>query len=104
MAKAGHHYALYDEFADGRMRMRAGIAVSAPFADTDQVSCLQLPQLEAAHYRHEGSYSRLPVAHETLNQWCLARSLQREPLSFEVYGDWYEDESKLVTDVYIRVV
>ena len=101
--QAGHNYALYDRFSNHGMRMRTGFPVSDRFTGTDLVSCLELPAMRTAHARHRGSYARLGETHRALNAWCDSRKLQRKPLSWEVYGDWFDDESKLVTDIYIQI-
>ena len=102
--QTGHNYALYDQFSSDGMRMRTGFPVSGKFNGNDLVHCLQLPAMRAAHARHYGSYARLGETHRALNIWCDSRKLQRKPLSWEVYGDWFDDESQLVTDIYIAVI
>ena len=103
VVQTGDNYALYDEFEDSRMRMRAGIPISAPFADSATICCFQLDPGSAAHTRHFGSYSELTIAHEKLNDWLVQQGLKHGGLSWEEYGCWDEDESKLITDVYIKL-
>jgi effector-binding domain-containing protein len=97
--QTGHNYILYDRFEDGGMRMRPGFPVSAPFDDTESVACVTLPAGKAAHTVHVGPYSGLGEAYSRLNAWCEQQGLSRAPLQWELYGNWNDDESKLVTDL-----
>lgn len=101
--QTGHNYAIYDQFSADGMRMRVGFPVSQHFPDTAQVHCVEFEGGRAAHITHRGPYSELAAAHQQLNEWCAQRSLKRAGESWEVYGDWNEDESQLETDIYIRL-
>jgi len=102
--KVGHNYVVYDQFGPNGMRMRVGFPVSESFDDCGLVRCLELGATRAAHTKHLGPYSGLPTAHAELNGWCSRQSLNRDEFSWEEYGDWHDDPSKLVTDVYIRLL
>jgi len=52
---------------------------------------------------HPGSYRGLPAAHIRVNEWSTEHSLQPAGASWEVYGDWCQDESRLVTEIHIRL-
>lgn len=99
----GHNHALYRPHPDGLV-LQVGVPVSAPFDDADLVRCVQLPALRAAHTRHHGEYSGLPRANAALRNWCSERSLATGPLCWEVYGDWQDEPSRLVTDVYFELL
>lgn len=101
--KTGHNYALYDQFSAHGMRMRVGFPVAQQFLGTTQVHCVELLGGKAAHTMHRGSYSGLPTAHSKLRDWCTQRSLPLAGESWEIYGDWTDDESQLTTDIYIRL-
>ena len=100
----GNNYAIYDQFGPDGMRMRVGFPVSESFDNGDLVRCLELGTAKAAHTRHLGPYSGLPTAHVELNEWCGRQSLNRGESSLEKYGDWQDDQSKLVTDIYIKLI
>lgn len=102
--QVGNNYAIYDQFEADGMRMRVGFPVAESFDDRGLVRCLELGATKAAHTRHLGPYSGLPAAHAELNEWCSRQSLDRGGLSWEKYGDWYDDQSKLVTDIYIKLI
>lgn len=99
----GHNHALYRPHSDGLL-LQVGVPVSAPFEDAGSVRCLQLAPRRAAHTRHHGEYSGLPDANAALRNWCSERSLALGPLCWEVYGDWHEEPSRLVTDVYYELL
>jgi effector-binding domain-containing protein len=100
---AGHNYAVYDQFCDTGMRMRAGVPVAAPFADTPTVKCMQLEGGKAAHTTHRGPYSEMHVGWSRVHEFCEAQSLQQAGISWELYGDWNDDPSKLLTDIYVKL-
>ena len=101
--QAGHNSALYDQFSADGMRMRVGFPISKRFVDNREVRCIELSEGRAAHLTHRGAYSGLPAAHNRLLEWCRQHSFQLAGGSWEVYGDWSQDESGLVTEVYIRL-
>ena len=101
--QTGHNYAIYDQFSDHGMRMRVGFPVAEQFPDTSQVQCLELQGGRAAHLTHRGPYSGLGSANSQLYDWCVQNSLKMSGESWEVYGDWTDDESRLETDIYIRL-
>ncbi len=100
----GKNIILYDQFRDDGMRMRAGFPVTQSFINDDGIHCTELPALSVAHLRHRGSYSQLPAAHASLHSWCMDMSLNRGELSIEEYGDFHEDEAKLITDVFVQIL
>ena len=100
----GKNVVIYDRAKDDGMRVRAGFPVSESFSATGSISCTEFAAVTAAHTRHIGSYAFLPSVHTGLNSWCLDLSLQRSDVSWEEYSDWEEDESKLVTDVYLKII
>ena len=101
--QTGNNHVLYDQFSADRMRMRVGFPVSKPFADTLQVKCVELSGERTADMTHPGSYRGLPAAHIRVNEWSTEHSLQPAGASWEVYGDWCQDESRLVTEIHIRL-
>lgn len=103
LAHGGHNHALYRPHPDGLL-LQVGVPVSARFDGTDLVRCVELPALRAAHTRHRGDYSGLPDANAALRNWCSERGLATGPLCWEVYGDWHDQPSRLVTDVYFELL
>lgn len=101
--QTGHNYALYDVGGAGTLLMRVGFPVSAPFADTETVRCFSLVAGEAAHAVHAGPYSELFRTYAALHAWCKRERLQLASQSWELYGDWQQNESKLETGIFLRL-
>lgn len=101
--QAGHNYALYDRCTPRTLRMRVGFPVSGRFEDTDLVQCVELAPGRAAHAVHVGSYADLHRTYALLNAWCSENALALTGESWEVYGDWTEDASRLETGLFLRV-
>ena len=104
VSPVGRNIVLYDQFRHDGMRMRVGIAVAEPFVNDGEIRCTELPALSMAQVRHQGSYSQLPAAYASLHSWCMDMSLNRGQLSIEEYGDSHENESQLITDVYLEII
>ena len=102
--QAGPNYAFYDQCTPQNLRVQVGFPVSGEFADTDLVKCVQLAPGRAAHAVHVGPYADLHRTYAALNAWCSQRALALTGQSWEVYGDWTEDSSKLETGLFLRIV
>lgn len=101
--QVGHNYAVYDQSAGSGMRMRAGFPVSERFPDSESVKCFELPAGRALHTSHTGPYSKLCDAYTALLDLCSREGQTTSGQSWEVYGDWHDDPSQLVTDLYFRL-
>ena len=101
--QVGQNYAVYDQCTAHGLRVQAGFPVSGHFADTDLVKCIELAAGRAAHATHVGSYAQLHVTYKALTEWCTGEALPLAGDSWEVYGDWHDDPSKVKTDVYFRL-
>lgn len=101
--QAGHNYALYDHCTEHALRVRVGFPVSAPFAHTESMQCVELPAGRAAHATHVGPYGLMQSTYGVLHAWCAREGLSLGGESWEVYGDWNDDQSRLVTDIYVRL-
>lgn len=64
------------------------------------MSCVETPAGEAATAKHIGPYHQLRAAHEAIHAWRSAQDRRFAGKSWEVYGDWNADETKLETDVF----
>jgi effector-binding domain-containing protein len=61
------------------------------------------PGGRAAHLRHVGPYSAIPSSVQELFASCAEQGLEVAEPMWEVYGDHTDDESKLVTDLYVSL-
>ena len=76
-----------------------GVQVIQPFQDAGEVVCRETPAGEVVITTHIGSYGKLAAAHEAINSWRAATGRAFGACSWEIYGDWTEDEAKLETQV-----
>jgi len=98
--QTGHNYALYEKGAKEEVMVRVGFPVSTRFENSESVQCFQLEAGRAAYAMHVGPYNELRRTYAQLESWCRQEQLQRSGRSWEIYGDWNEDVSKLETGVY----
>lgn len=97
----GHNCFLYHHPAHDETEMVVyfGVQVIRPFQDTDEVVCTETPAGEVAMTTHIGSYGKLCFAHEAINSWRASTGRAFGASSWEIYGDWTDDEAKLETQV-----
>jgi len=76
-----------------------GVQIVRPFQDEGEVICAETPAGEVAMTTHVGSYGKLAAAHEAINSWRAATGRPFGGCSWEIYGDWTDDEAKLETQV-----
>ena len=101
--QVGHNYVLYDKCTKQSLRVRVGFPVSGAFLDTELVKCVEFIPGRAAHAAHLGPYGGLHVTYRRLTEWCSQERVSLSGESWEIYGDWNEDASKLKTDLYLRL-
>jgi effector-binding domain-containing protein len=101
LRQAGHNYAIYDECRPDRLRVRVGFPMAERFADTAELRCVEFAPGRAACAVHVGPYGRMGETYALLEAWCASQGLARSGVSWEVYGDWTEDATKLETSIYL---
>ncbi len=77
-----------------------GVGVTAPFAAVGAVEPTPLPVGEVVTTTHWGSYATLGAAHDAVAEWCRVHGRRKAGASWEVYGHWTDDETRLRTDVF----
>ena len=97
----GHNCFLYHHPAPGEVAMVVdfGVQVIRPFQDEGEIVCTETPAGEVVMTTHIGSYGKLGAAHEAINSWRTATGREFGAFSWEIYGDWTDDETKLETQV-----
>ena len=97
----GHNCFLYHHPANGEAAMDVdfGVQVIRSFENEGEVSCTETPAGEVVMTTHIGSYARLAAAHNALHSWRAASGRAFGAYSWEIYGDWTDDETKLETQV-----
>ena len=97
----GHNVVIY---RNGGTQLTAGVQVPDDTPEPPAPLVLAgIPAGRAAHVRHFGPYSKIPESMQRLFGWCAEHGHAVVEPTWEVYADWDEDESKLVTDLYVAV-
>lgn len=81
------------------MEVDFGVEVSRSFTPSGEVHETTTPAGETAIAVHRGAYAELHMTHEAIHEWA---KLNRRPFgdfSWEIYGDWSDDPTKLETTV-----
>lgn len=97
----GHNCFLYQHPIDGGQVMEVdfGVQVVRSFEGEGEVICTETPAGEVAMTTHIGSYAGLSAAHNAIHSWRNATGRAFAGCSWEIYGDWTNDETKLETQV-----
>ncbi len=93
----GHNVMLYK---DDLPTVEVGVEVQVPFTPTGDVVASALPAGPTAMALHRGPYDRLGTTHDAIWEWCKANDRRLAGPRWEIYGDWHEDPSELLTEVY----
>lgn len=88
------------EIREGGTWIACGVQVKGEVRLTDGLAWVLLPAAETAQALHIGNYGGLPEAHQKLDAWIVEEGRQAKGLSWEVYGDWVDNETQLQTWVY----
>ena len=100
VALDGQNIFIYRGATGDRLTVDFCVGVTAPFAAVGAVVPLETPQGVAAMTRHVGDYARLADANAAILEWCRVNGRAPAGPSWEVYGHWDPDPSKLRTEVY----
>jgi effector-binding domain-containing protein len=97
----GHNCFLYHHpsHPGTMMDVDFGVQIIRHFKDEGEVICTSTPAGKVAMTTHVGSYSNLEAAHNAIRHWSAATGRSIGAYSWEIYGDWTDDETKLETQV-----
>lgn len=95
----GHNVFLYDHGAGEHMQVDFGVEVARKFEPTDGIICIETPAGRAVTALHRGSYAGLHESHVDVGDWMEENDLSFGSKSWEIYGDWTEDQSKLEVEL-----
>ncbi len=84
---------------DEPMTVDFGVEVAATFAPVGEIIASATPSGEVATTLYVGPYSGIGAAHDALHRWREAAGREFAGWSWEIYGDWTADESKLETQI-----
>lgn len=97
----GHNVFLYHHPArrGDPMNVDFGVEVTRSFSPSGEVYEAMTPPGEAASAVHRGGYDQLHGTHQAIHQWANSHDRVFAGVSWEIYGDWSDDPSKLETIV-----
>ena len=97
----GHNIFLYHRAArQGEpMNVDFGVEVTRSFSPAGEVHEATTASGEAAIAVHRGGYDQLHSTHRAIQQWAEWHDRVFAGSSWEIYGDWSDDPSKLETTV-----
>ncbi|HET7543583.1 MAG TPA: GyrI-like domain-containing protein [Polyangiaceae bacterium] len=97
----GHNVFLYHHATnrESTMQVDFGVEVTRPFARSGEIDCTETPGGEVALAVHLGPYARLRQTHDAIHAWCKDNGRTIAGKSWEIYGDWTSDETRLETTV-----
>jgi effector-binding domain-containing protein len=92
----GHNIFVYHHAArpGEPMNVDFGVEVTGAFEGEGEVVFTQTPAGQVASTLHIGPYDRLADAHAAIHAWRAAQGRALAGASWEIYGDWSEDEAK----------
>lgn len=97
----GHNIFRYHHPAKGESAMIVdfGVQVTRPFAKAGEVFSTEMPAGRVAAALHVGPYEHMSETHTAIQSWMAANKLTSAGQSWEIYGDWTDDPSKLETHI-----
>jgi effector-binding domain-containing protein len=100
LAPAGHNVCVYHQTTAEGCELEVGVQIAGPFEPRGGILCSTTPSGRAATTTHLGDYTRLPMIHEALTAFCLAKGHAHSGPAWDVYGDWSDDPAERRVDVY----
>lgn len=97
----GHNVFLYHHPANRNAPMDVdfGVQVTRPFERRGEVFATETPTGKVASALHIGPYERMGEAHQAIHSWAATNNLSFAGKSWEIYGDWTDDASRLETRI-----
>jgi effector-binding domain-containing protein len=104
-AKTEHNVVAYHDYdrATGVMTIDVGVQVDAALPGDGTIRPVTTPGGLVATTVHLGPYDKLGDASSKLHEFCKTHDHPIAGPTWEQYGDWTDDPSKLRTDVFALV-
>ena len=104
-ANTAHNVVVYREFdrAAGVMTIDVGVQVESALPGNGEVLPMMTPGGLVVTTVHVGPYHKLGEASSALHEFCRTHDHPMVGPTWEDYGDWNDDVSKLRTDVSVLV-
>ena len=74
--------------------------VATKFESIGEVVYSEIPGGTAATLVHIGPYGQLKASHLAVIEWSRKNGHRLAGVSWEIYGDWDDDSTKLRTDIF----
>ena len=97
----GHNVFLYHHPTHLALPMDVdfGVEVTRAFESAGEVFATDTPAGMVALAVHVGAYDRMKETHDAIHAWREASNRAFAGTSWEIYGDWSDDPSKLETTI-----
>jgi len=97
----GHNIFLYHhpDNPESPMDIDFGVEVNRAFLPSGEVTLVETPAGKAATAVHIGPYDQLGRTHDAIQAWVAQNRMSFAGSSWEIYGDWSDDITKLETRV-----
>ena len=97
----GHNIFFYHHPEDQQspMEIDFGVEVSRPFAPFGEVALVETPAGKVASALHVGPYDQMKRTHDAIHAWAAGNNMTFAGKSWEIYGDWTDDVTKLETRI-----
>ena len=104
-ANTDHNVVVYRDFdrATGVMTIDVGVHVESALPGTGAIVPVTTPGGRVVPTVHLGPYDKLGDASSALHEFCRTHDPPISGPTWEEYGDWNDDSSKLRTDVFLLV-
>ena len=101
--RTNHNVVLYrgELTAEGGGLIEVCVQVDRRFEDAaapDRIRSGELPAATVARAVHVGPYNRMGETHAAIHAWCRDHGHRLDGRSWEVYGDWNDDVTRLETE------
>ena len=81
------------------MEVDFGVEIVRAFEPDGEVRLAETPGGRVAAALHVGPYERMRETHDVIHAWAKANGETFAGMSWEIYGDWTDDASKLETRI-----
>lgn len=97
----GHNIFLYHHPPNRQLPMDVefGVEVVRPFTASGEVVLVETPAGKVASALHIGPYDQMNKTHAAIHDWAATNGASFAGKSWEIYGDWTDDVSKLETRI-----
>ena len=97
----GHNFILYSNETKEGGTLTIGVLDRQPGGADPDVKPAHIPGGRVITAVHWGDYAKMRSTYDALHAEVKAKGLKRIWMSAEIYGDMYDDPSKVRTDIYL---